>query len=115
MIRSAQDSLRPYFCLIGHSSRRALSRLALSGQPILRSGHHGVQVTDHRIEVYAIEFLGVIETRPHRIGERGVLVENLEVQLVRPPVAVRVPAGRPARDWAFAVAGHDASDRNVSV
>ncbi len=32
MNRSAQDSLRPYFCLIGHSSRRALSRLALSGQ-----------------------------------------------------------------------------------
>jgi hypothetical protein len=30
--RSAQEILRPYFCLIGHSSRRALSRLALSGQ-----------------------------------------------------------------------------------
>jgi hypothetical protein len=30
--RSAQDSFWPYFCLIGHSSRRALSRLALSGQ-----------------------------------------------------------------------------------
>src|ERR1700756_4039095 len=32
IIRSAQEILRPYFCLIGHSSRRALSRLALSGQ-----------------------------------------------------------------------------------
>ncbi len=30
--RSAQESFWPYFCLIGHSSRRALSRLALSGQ-----------------------------------------------------------------------------------
>src|SRR3954466_5467452 len=30
--RSAQESFRPYFCLIGHSSRRALSRFALSGQ-----------------------------------------------------------------------------------
>ena len=30
--RSAQESLRPYFCLIGHSRRRALSRLPLSGQ-----------------------------------------------------------------------------------
>ena len=32
IIRSAHDSLRPYFCLIGHSRRRALSRLPLSGQ-----------------------------------------------------------------------------------
>ena len=31
-IRSAHDSFLPYFFLTGHSSRRALSRLALSGQ-----------------------------------------------------------------------------------
>ena len=32
IIRSAHESLRPYFCFTGHSRRRALSRLALSGQ-----------------------------------------------------------------------------------
>ena len=32
MMRSAHDNLLPYFCLIGHSSRRALSRFPLSGQ-----------------------------------------------------------------------------------
>ena len=32
MIRSAQERARPYFRLTGQSSRRALSRLALSGQ-----------------------------------------------------------------------------------
>src|SRR3954453_17152346 len=32
--RSAHERLWPYFCLIGHSSRRALSRLALSGQEL---------------------------------------------------------------------------------
>src|SRR5688572_7331457 len=32
IIRSAQEILRPYFCLIGHRSLRALSRLTLSGQ-----------------------------------------------------------------------------------
>ena len=31
-IRSAQEIFRPYFCLIGHSKRRALSRFTLSGQ-----------------------------------------------------------------------------------
>ena len=30
--RSAQEIFWPYFCLIGQSRRRALSRLALSGQ-----------------------------------------------------------------------------------
>src|SRR5262249_19673064 len=37
IIRSAQESFRPYFCLIGQSSRRALSRFALSGQ-LFRGG-----------------------------------------------------------------------------
>jgi hypothetical protein len=32
MIGSAQLTWLPYFFLIGHSSRRALSRLTLSGQ-----------------------------------------------------------------------------------
>ncbi len=32
IIRSAQEIARPYFCLIGQSRRRALSRLMLSGQ-----------------------------------------------------------------------------------
>ena len=31
-IRSAQEIFWPYFCLIGQSRRRALSRLTLSGQ-----------------------------------------------------------------------------------
>ena len=31
-IRSAQEICWPYFCFTGHSRRRALSRLALSGQ-----------------------------------------------------------------------------------
>ena len=32
IIRSAHEIFRPYFCLIGQSSLRALSRFALSGQ-----------------------------------------------------------------------------------
>ena len=32
IIRSAQETLRPYFFFTGQSSRRALSRLPLSGQ-----------------------------------------------------------------------------------
>jgi hypothetical protein len=49
-IRSAHEILRPYFCLIGQISLRALSRLTLSGR---------------------------------------VLVKDLQVQLIGPPVMVR--------------------------
>src|SRR5512135_1453075 len=38
IIRSAQEIFLPYFCLIGQSKRRALSRLTLSGQ-LLRGGN----------------------------------------------------------------------------
>ena len=41
IMRSAQESLRPYFCLTGQSSRRALSRFALSGQ-LLRGANRCV-------------------------------------------------------------------------
>ena len=58
--------------------------------PLLRVRHQGMKVLDHGIEVEAFEFLGVVERLAHRIGQGGVLVENLKVQLVRPPVAVGV-------------------------
>src|SRR4030065_2015001 len=35
IIRSAQEIFLPYFCLIGQSKRRALSRLTLSGQLLI--------------------------------------------------------------------------------
>ena len=47
-----------------------------------------MKVLDHGIQVEALEFLGVVERLAHRIGQGGVLVENLKVQLVRPPVPV---------------------------
>ena len=60
--------------------------------PLLRVRHQGMQVLDHGIQVEALEFLGVVERLAHRIGQGGVLVEDLKVQLVRPPVTVRVCA-----------------------
>ena len=47
-----------------------------------------MQVLDHGIQVEALEFLGVVERLAHRIGQRGVLVERMKVQLVRPPVTI---------------------------
>ena len=78
--------------------------------PILRVRHQGMKVLDHGIQVEALEFLGVVERLAHRIGQGGVLVENLKVQLVRPPVTVRVCVG-PARERALAFTCHVPSDR----
>ena len=136
-MRSAQEIFRPYFCLIGQSSRRALSRFTLSGQllsgakrccagacpaaavadavrtravprhtneerpivaevgrpPLLRIRHQGMKVLDHGIQVEALEFFRVIELLAHGIGQRGVLVQDVQVQLIRPPVGIRAGSG----------------------
>ncbi len=57
--------------------------------PLLRVGHQRVEVLPHGLQVELLELLGVVELLAHRIGQGGVLVENPEVQLVRPPVPIR--------------------------
>ena len=61
--------------------------------PILRVGHQGMKVLDHGIQIETLEFFGVIELLAHRIGQRRVLVQDLQVHLIRPPVAVRGSGG----------------------
>ena len=76
--------------------------------PVLRRGHQVEKVLFDRIEVKVPERLGIVERLAHRIGQGGVLVQHVELQLVRPPVPVRrADAGgvsmRPVHDRAFAV------------
>ena len=131
-IRSAQEILRPYFSFTGQSSRRALSRLRLSGQlfsgakrcipalgpprpscdavrpgavphhpdhqwpvvaevgrpPLLRGRQHVVDVLGQSVEVEGCELRGVVEVLAHGVGRGRVFPEGLQVELVRPPVAV---------------------------
>ncbi len=58
--------------------------------PVLRGGHHLDEVLLHGLDVEVLERLGVVETRTEGVRARGVLVEDLEVQLVGPPVPVGV-------------------------
>jgi hypothetical protein len=69
-----------------------------------------VQVLDHGVQVEAFKFPGVVEGLAHRIREAGMLVENPKIELVRPPVTVRVRASS-ARDRALGFIGHVFSDR----
>ena len=72
----------------GHADEQAAVVAEVGRPPVLRVRHQGMQVLDHRVEVEALEFLGVVERLAHRIGQGGMSVENLEVQLVRPPVPI---------------------------
>src|SRR5208337_4748883 len=85
----------------GHPDEQPAVVAEVGRPPILRVRHQGMKVLDHRVQVEALEFLGVVERLAHRIGPGRVLVENPKVQLVRPPVTVRVRTG-PARDRALA-------------
>ncbi len=47
----------------------------------------------HRLQIEALELFGVVEFRIHRIGLGRVLMEEVDAQLVRPPVPVGPAAG----------------------
>ena len=76
--------------------------------PLLRRRHHVDDVLLQRVDVERLELFCVVEVLAHRVAPGRVLVEDLQVQLVRPPVLVRVgPAhlgsGRGDR-WVLALA-----------
>ena len=57
--------------------------------PVLRLRHQFTEVLLHGLQVETLELLSVVETLAHRIGLGGMLVQDIELQLVRPPVSVR--------------------------
>ena len=61
--------------------------------PVLRRRHHRLDVLLHGVEIEGLELFGVVERLAHRIARRVIRVEDVQVQLIRPPVAVRPAAG----------------------
>ena len=56
--------------------------------PILRIGHQFVEVTLDGVEIKALELGGVVKLRIHGARQGRMLVQNVKVQPVRPPVPV---------------------------
>ena len=92
----------------GHADEQAAVVAPVGRPPVLRIRHQRVEVLLQRGEVELLEFLGVVELLAHRVGLRRVLVQDLEVQPVGPPVAVRLGAGM-VRAPCIAANGHFAS------
>ena len=62
--------------------------------PVLRVGHQRVEVFLQRRQIELLELRRVIEVPAHGIGQGGILVQDFQIELIGPPVAV----GEPARD-----------------
>ena len=80
--------------------------------PVLRVGHQRAKVLLHGREIEALELLSVVEALAHRIGQGGMLAQDVQPQLVRPPVTVRRAAAghvfvSPARYRALAIVIHN--------
>ena len=99
----------------GHADEEGAVMAIISRPPVLAVRHQGVEVLLDRLQVEALERLGVIEIRIEWIGQTGILAEDLKIQLFRPPVAIigrsgcRVSLGC-AHYRAFAFAVHVISD-----
>src|SRR5690348_10926121 len=91
-----------------HANEKRAIMAEIGRPPILRVRHQRVQVLNYSIQVETLEFLGIIEVFAHRIGQVRMLVKHLDVQLVRPPVTIRV-CGRRARKRTFSFCCHDHS------
>ncbi len=83
----------------GHPDHETAVMAEIRRPPVLRLGHELAQVLFEGGVVEAPERLRIVEVGPHRVGGRGELVQDLQIDLVRPPVAVglALPGGVPER------------------
>jgi hypothetical protein len=88
----------------GHADEKRTVVAEIRRPPLLRVGHQRAQVFGDGVEIQRLELFGVIEIRPHGIGEVGILMKKAEVDLVGPPVAI-ARSGLAVGDGALARAG----------
>ena len=75
------------------------SVVAVVGRPpVLRVGHQGDEILPERVDVERGERVGVVEVVTQRVRRWVVLVQHLEIDLVRPPVGIR-PRPCRLRGW----------------
>ena len=77
----------------GHANEQRAVVAIIGGPPLLRSRQESVEILLQRRHVEFLELLGIVETLSQRIALGRILVKNLQVQLVGPPVFVGQSAG----------------------
>lgn len=81
--------------------------------PVLGVGHHGRQILLQRRIVQALEGLSIVEVLLQRVGDCGVLAQDVELQLVGPPVLVAGTATCNVGVVDGALVGAHCADRSV--
>ena len=97
----------------GHPDEQRSVMAVVCGPPVLRRRHDLLDVLLQRIEIERLELRGIVEARAHGIARGRILMEHLEVQLIRPPVAVRSSAVCFARERALLFVVHVALTSRV--
>ena len=92
----------------GHADEQAAVVAVVGRPPVLRGRHQCVEVLLDRRKVESGERLGIVEGLAHRVRQGRMLMEDAQIELVRPPVAIRRAAGsrsgeRAVHDRAFAL------------
>ncbi|CAI4215744.1 unnamed protein product, partial [Parascedosporium putredinis] len=72
----------------GHADKETAVVAKVGGPPLLGVGHDGGEVLLELGIVYALEGLGVVEVLLVGVGHAGVLTEDVELELLGPPVKV---------------------------
>ncbi len=88
----------------GHPDEQRAVVAVVRRPPLLRGRHHLDDVPLQGLEVEARERLDVVEVLVQRVRQGRVLVQHLQVQLVRPPIPIRPARGRIREDGVFTLA-----------
>src|SRR5262249_31082254 len=75
----------------GHADEQGTVVAEVRGPPVLRLGHQLLKILLDGLQIEALELLSVVEARTHGVRLGRALVQDVQLQLVRPPVLVRRP------------------------
>ncbi|MNO90539.1 hypothetical protein D3C76_820620 [compost metagenome] len=90
----------------GHAHEQRSVMSEVRRPPVLRVSHQRGQVTLERGKIQGLERLGVVEALVRGGGQGRVLVQDLQIQLVRPPIAVRGATTSGVIERAFRFSSH---------
>jgi hypothetical protein len=72
----------------GHTDEQTAVVTKVGRPPVLRIGHQGMQILLQPLVVEGLEGLRIVEVLVHGVGDFGVLAQDVELQLIGPPVCV---------------------------
>ena len=91
----------------GHADKKRAVMPIIGRPPGFRVGHQVIQVLLQCLQVEALEGCRIIEVFRHRVGLGRMLVQDVQPELIRPPVPIAGAAAgrefvRRAREWTLA-------------